>query len=391
MLMHRPPVARRLSSPEIPAMPNAVADLLQHHVAARHCPGALAHVERAGRVLAREAVGRVQPDGAAMHPGVRFRIASLTKPVVTVAALMLVAEARLALDAPVAEVLPALRDLRLAHGAVPQRPPTVRDLMRHTSGLAYPFEIADAVVREAWLGAGLTASLCGLDAPAFLARIAGLPLAAEPGQVFRYGYSTDVLGCVIEALDGVPVARSLQRRVFDRLGMAHTGFELQPGEDATLAAAHAEDAGWHATVPPIGRREPGQPWIDSGGAGLISTLDDYAAFARLLAEGGVATDGERLMSAALIDEMFRNQLPPGADGPAGYCGPGYGFGLGLAIRLDWGSAAMPSTAGEGAWSGISGPALFVQPRERWFAVLMTANMASRLMCRLAFRREAARV
>jgi CubicO group peptidase (beta-lactamase class C family) len=392
MLAHRPPATRRLSSPEMPAMPNAVADLLAHHVAARHCPGALAHVERAGRVLAREAAGRVQPDAeTALHPGVRFRVASLTKPVVSVAALMLVAEGRLALDTPVAELLPALRDLRLAHGAAPQRPPTVRDLLRHTSGLAYPFEIADAAVRQAWLGAGLGTSLGGLDAAAFLARIAGLPLAAEPGQVFRYGYSTDVLGCVIEAIDGVPLAQALQRRVFDPLRMAHTGFEQLPDEGANLANALAEDAGWHATVPPIGRREPGQPWMDSGGAGLITTLDDYTAFARLLADGGVTTNGEQLLPAALMDEIFRNQLPPGADGPGGYCGPGYGFGLGLAIRLDWGSAAVPSAAGEGMWSGISGPALFVQPRERWFALLMSANMASRMVCRLAFRREAARV
>lgn len=377
-------------------MPTPVADLLAHHVAARHCPGALAHVERAGRVLAREAVGHVQPDGAvAMHPGVRFRIASLTKPVVTVAALQLVDEGRLALDTPVADLLPALRDLRLANGMAPARPPTVLDLMRHTSGLAYPFEILDPAVRQAWLDSGLTASLTGLDAPAFLARLATLPLAAEPGGAFRYGYSTDVLGCVIEAIEGVPLAQSLQRRLLGPLGMTHSGFELRPaeraGQDENLAIAHADDAGWHNVAPPIGRREPGQPWMDSGGAGLISTLDDVAAFARLLADGGVTPSGQRLLSAARVSEMFRQQLPPGVDGPGAYCGPGFGFGLGLAIRLDWGSAAMPSSAGEGAWSGISGPALFVQPRERWFAVLMTANMATRMVCRMAFRREAARV
>jgi CubicO group peptidase (beta-lactamase class C family) len=373
-------------------MPNAVADLLAHHVAARHCPGALAHVERDGRVLACEAVGRVQPGrDTPMHPGVRFRIASLTKPVVTLAALQLVDEGRLALDTPVGDVLPALQALRMASGAAPRRAPTVLDLMRHTSGLAYPFEIADAALRQAWMGAGLTASLTGHDPRSFLACLAGLPLAAEPGTVFRYGYSTDVLGCVVEAVDGVPLGRSLARRVFEPLGMAHTGFELRPGDDTDLALAHAEDAGWQSVAGPIGRREPGRPWIDSGGGGLISTLDDYAAFARLLAHGGAAPAGQRLLSAALMDAMFQDHLPPGADGPGAYCGPGYGFGLGLAVRLDWGSAAMPSSPGEGAWSGISGPALFVQPRERWFAVLMSANMATRLMCRLAFRREAARV
>lgn len=376
-------------------MSNPVADLLAHHVAARHTPGALALVERAGRVLAREAAGHVQPGGEAssapaMHPGVRFRIASLTKPVVTVAALMLVDEGRLALDAPVGEVLPALRALRMAGGVAPQRAPTVRDLMRHTSGLAYPFEIADAALREAWLGAGISAAMTGLDPAGFQARIAGLPLVAEPGCAFRYGYSTDVLGCVVEAIEGQPLAQVLRRRLFQPLGMAHTNFELQADEAAHVAVAFSDDTAWHATIPAIGQRTPGQPWIDSGGGGLISTLDDYAAFGRLLADGG-CVGGQRLVSQAMMDQMFRNQLPPGVDGPAAYCGPGYGFGLGLAIRLDWGPAAMPSTAGEGAWSGISGPALFVQPRERWFALMMSANMGSRMVCRLAFRREAGRV
>lgn len=376
-------------------MSTAIADLLAHHVAARHTPGALALVERAGRVLAREAVGQVQPDGdtvhaTAMHPGVRFRIASLTKPVVTVAALMQVDEGRLALDAPVAGILPALRELRLAGGQAPQRVPTVRDLMRHTSGLAYPFEIADPALREAWLGAGISAAMTGLDPAGFLARIAGLPLVAEPGSAFRYGYSTDVLGCIVEAVEGRPLAQVLQRRLFAPLGMARTNFELQPDEGADVATAFADDTAWHATIPAIGRRTLGQPWIDSGGGGLVSTLDDYAAFARMLADGG-CVGGQRLVSEAMMAEMFRNQLPAGVDGPAAYCGPGYGFGLGLAIRLDWGPAAMPSTAGEGAWSGISGPALFVQPRERWFALMMSANMASRMICRLAFRREAGRV
>lgn len=376
-------------------MPTAVADLLAHHVAARHTPGALAQVERAGRVLAREAAGHVQADGATpMHAGARFRIASLTKPAVSVAALMLVDEGRLALDAPLGDYLPALRDLRLAGGAAPQRAPTVRDLMRHTSGLAYPFEIADAALRESWLKAGITPAMSGLAPASFQARIAGLPLVAEPGSAFRYGYSTDVLGCIVEALDGVSLDQVLQRRLFTPLGMAHTNFELQPGETADLASAHADDTAWHATIPAIGQRTPGQPWINSGGGGLISTLDDYAAFGRMLADGGVVggvVGGERLLSEGLMAEMFRNQLPAGVDGPAAYCGPGYGFGLGLAIRLDWGPAAMPSAAGEGAWSGISGPALFVQPKERWFALMMSANMGSRMICRLAFRREAARV
>jgi CubicO group peptidase (beta-lactamase class C family) len=372
-------------------MPRALDTFLDWQLAGGHCPGALVHVERAGQVLARQAVGQVRPGSPApMHDGVRFRIASLTKPVVTLAALMLVDEGRLALDAPVGEVLPELRDLRLGDGRPPRCAPTVRDLMRHTSGLAYPFEVPAAALRERWLAAGFTPALAGLDAPAFLARLASLPLVAEPGTVFRYGYSTDVLGCIVERLDDATLGQALQRRLFGPLGMAHTGFEIAPDTPADLlASALPEDQGWHAHMPPIGRRTPGQPWMDSGGGGLVSTLDDCVAFARLLADGGQC-GAQRLLPQALMAELGRNQLPDGVDGPAAYCGPGFGFGLGLAVRLGAGPAAMACTEGELVWSGISGTALFVQPRERWFALLLSANMASRMVSRMALRHALAR-
>jgi CubicO group peptidase (beta-lactamase class C family) len=279
-----------------------------------------------------------------------------------------------------------LADLRLADGQRPQRAPTVRDLLRHTSGLAYPFEVPDPALRAPLLGAGLSAALNGLDSAAFLAKLAALPLVAEPGTVFRYGYSTDVLGCVVEALDGQPLGAALQRRLLGPLGMGRSNFSVADDDEGDLAAALLEDGGWHATIPPIGQRLPGQPAMDSGGGGLVARFDDYAAFARLLAHGGVAQDGpargQRLLSEAMLAEMFRNQLPTGVDGPGAYTGPGFGFGLGLAVRGDAGPAAMPCSTGEGCWSGISGTALFVQPRERWFALLFSANMASRMMARM---------
>ncbi len=370
-------------------MTTPVLDLLQHQIAARHCPGALLHVERDGLTLARHALGRIHPDGdAAMHEGVRFRIASLTKPVVTVAALMLVDEGRLDLETPVGEILPVLQGLRLADGSRPDPAPTVRDLMRHTSGLAYPQEIPDSTLRATWAGAGLAPSLAGLDGARLLAKLAALPLVSRPGTAFRYGYSTDVLGLVVEQLEGQPLAAVLQRRLFQPLGMLHTGFEIGADEGPQLASAFPEDAAWHAGVAAIGRRQAGAPWLDSGGGGLVSTLDDYAAFARLLAQGGVV-NGQRLLSERLFAELSRNQLPDGVDGPGAYTGPGFGFGLGLAVRHDWGAPAMPCTPGELCWSGISGTALFVQPRERWFAVLMSANMASRMLARMMLRRALA--
>lgn len=370
-------------------MSTPVLDLLQHHIHSRHCPGLLLHVERDGHTVARHALGSVQPDGVTpMHDGVRFRLASLTKPVVTLAVLMLVDAGRLSLDTPVGELLPALRDPRLASGQRPQRAPTVRDLMRHTSGLAYPQEIPHAAARALWTQAALAPGRAGVDGAGFLAALAALPLVAEPGSAFRYGYSTDVLGLVVEALDGMPLAEALKQRIFGPLGMRHTGFEIDPAEHDHVATAFADDAAWHAAVAPIGLRQPGLPWLDSGGGGLVSTLDDYAAFARLIAHGGVA-NGQRLLSEKLCAELGSNQLGDGVDGPANYTGPGFGFGLGFAVRLGWGPAAMACTAGELTWSGISGTALFVQPRERWFALLCSANMASRMLARMGLRRSLA--
>jgi CubicO group peptidase (beta-lactamase class C family) len=372
-------------------MTTPITDLLDYHITARHTPGALVHVEKAGRTLARHAAGNARPDATVpMDWAQRFRIASLTKPVVTFAALMLADEGRLELDAAIGDYLPVLRDMCLKGSARPRAAPTVRDLMRHTSGLAYPYELGDAELRAAWANAGLSPGRPGQDSAAFLRSLSTLPLVVEPGRAFRYGYSIDALGCIVEQLEGQALGAVLQRRLFAPLGMDHTGFEIAEGELAFMASAFAEDVAWQSTVAPIGARNPGQPWMDSGGGGLISTLDDYAAFARVLAHGGVA-GGQRLLSERLFVEMARNQLPEGVEGPAGYCGAGFGFGLGFAVRHDWGPAAMPCTPGELTWSGISGTALFVQPRERWFALMFSSNMSSRMVARLEFRRAVGRL
>jgi CubicO group peptidase (beta-lactamase class C family) len=370
-------------------MTTSIDRLLAYQIEARHYPGAVVHVERAGKVLAHQAAGLLAPDGGVpMHDGALFRIASLTKSVVTVAALMQVEEGRLALDAPIGDYLQVLGDLRMPSGARPDRLPTVRDLMRHTSGLAYPWEIHDAALRAMVLKSNLVGSLPHIDPGAFVGTLAALPLAAQPGTIFRYGYSTDVLGLIVEKIDGVSLGQALKARIFGPLAMGETGFEVPVASLPRLASAYPADTAWHALVPGMGVRKPGLPWMESGGGGLVTTIVDYACFARMLAHGGRMGD-RRLLSEAMFAEMRRNQLPAGGEGPFGYTGPGFGFGLGLAVRLDWGPAAMPCAAGEMAWSGISGTALFVDPDTQWFAVCFTSNMATRMMARMEFRRAAA--
>ncbi|MBI3095692.1 MAG: serine hydrolase [Rhodocyclales bacterium] len=369
-------------------MSNSIDRLLAYQIEARHTPGAVVHVERAGQVLAHCATGRLRPQSdEPMHDGALFRLASLSKSIVSFAALMQVEEGLLELDAAASDYLPVLAGLRMQPGARPQRAPTVRDLMRHTSGLAYATEIPDAELRAAAARADFAGQMPYVDAAAFLDALAAAPLAAQPGAAFRYGYSTDVLGMIVAKLDGLPLGLALKTRIFERLGMRDTGFEVPSSAQARLAAAYAEDAAWQARVAGYGVRRADRPWLESGGGGLVATLGDYACFARMLANGG-SHDGERLLSSALFQEMCRNQLPQGIDGPVGFTGPGFGFGLALALRLDWGAAAMPCAAGEMAWSGISGTALFVHPDQRWFALCFTSNMSSRMMARMEFRRAA---
>lgn len=366
---------------------DSIERLLDYHLATGRYPGAIVHVERDGRVLAHRVAGRLRGDGQApMREDALFRIASLTKPIVSAVALMLVEEGRLGLDASVHHYLPELADLRLPGGAAPQRQPTVRDLLRHTSGFAYLHEIRDAGTRELAARAALDAQLPTMTRDAVLAALARLPLAGEPGRAFRYGFSTDVLGLVLERVLGASLGEILRERVFDPLGMVDTGFAIPPAaREQRFATALASDAGWSAWT---GKFDEGQSAglpFESGGGGLVSTLADYLRFARMLVGGG-ALDGVRLLSEASVAGMLSDQLEPGVDGPANLTGPGFGFGFGLAVRLDWGVSAFPTVAGEATWSGVCGPVLYLHPRERWIAMWFTCNLATRMLARMELRR-----
>lgn len=377
-------------------MVDALQDMMAYHQRSRHYPGALAWVERQGKVLARPVSGRLHGDDGAttpMAPDAVFRIASLSKPLVSLLALMLVEQGLVELDTPVGEVLPELAGLSMADGRAPGRALSLRDCLRHTVGLPYAPDIRDPAARQRADDLGLNRSVL-LSRAEFLAALAALPLAAGPGTRFQYGYGTDLAGLMAERITGRSLADALQQRVLGPLQMKDTGFRRPPDSHAVMPRAFPEDAAWHRFVDQAceadRRHAAGDDLLPSGGGGLTSTLDDYLRFARMLANGGVLPDGTPLLGADLFARMMSDQLGPQVDGPYGFTGGGFGFGLAGAIRLPFGAAATPARAGEFTWSGVTGHTLYIDPTSGWFALMLSSNTASRLAVRLEFRRAAAR-
>lgn len=382
-------------------MPNPIDLMLDYHQQSGHYPGAVVHIEKKGEVLCRRVSGRTGPlpDSPPMNDQARFRIASLTKPMVSLVVLRLVERQLISLETPIARVLPELADLEVHNDAKSTDQPNLLHLLTHTAGFMYAPEIRPEPVRTAALAAGL-GRMSGMSRVAFLKALASLPLVARPGSRFLYGYSTDLLGLIIERLLDQNLDEAMSQLLFEPLGMMNTGFRASVKEHAEMPRAFEKDAGWHQfyggfeeverSLAHRANDDQAEAPLLSGGGGLVSTLDDMARFARALANRAQG-DGAPLLSSALFKQMVSNHLPDSSDGPNGFIGSGWGFGLGCAVRHSSGAAAVPSNPGEFTWSGVTGQSLFVDPASGWFAVMLSANMASRVMVRLEFRRAAAQV
>ncbi len=224
--------------------------------------------------------------------------------------------------------------------------------------------LAPSRVRSAYMKARVFAR--ELDGPAFTATLAGLPLMFEPGTVWDYSRSTDVLGHVIEEVTGRRLGEHLQEAVFDPLGMRDTAFQAAPALHGRIAEPFQIDPDTGQRVALSDVREP--PARDSGGGGLVSTASDYARFLALM-QGGGTLDGVRLVGRKTVEYMTADHLgslPVSGD----LLPPGHGFGLGFAVRLQTGVGTMPGSAGTYGWGGIAGTVFFVDPVEHMFAILM---------------------
>ena len=384
----------RAESPEQVGLSSArlerLAGVIRADVARRLIPGAVLAIARGGRLAYAEAFGwRDREAGAPMSADAIFRVASMTKPITSVAAMMLAEEGRLEIAAPVAQYLPEFAELTVGtERRKAQRAMTVQDLMRHTSGLTYA-QFGDTPVQMIWRDTKLMDE--DQTNAELVAKLAGLPLMFEPGTTWEYSMSTDVLGRVIEVVSGESLAEFFADHIFRPLGMADTGFAAT-GERAARVAEPQNDPAT-GSQPPMRNVTRENRW-HSGGGGAVSTAADYLRFCQMLLNGG-ELDGVRLLAPKTIAHMASDHLPPdcaygettrprfGALAPVPEMG--YGFGLGFAVRKEPGRSPVPGSVGEFFWGGVTGTYFWIDPQEQMAVVLMLQTPDQRLHYRYLSR------
>jgi CubicO group peptidase (beta-lactamase class C family) len=291
-------------------------------------------------------------------------------------------EGRIGLDDPVSRYLPELKGLSVGTEragrleiAPARREMTVRDLLRHTSGLTYGV-FGKGLVKDLYKKNDIDS--VDLTNAELVQRLAKVPLMYEPGTTWEYGRSTDVLGALLERVTGQPLDAVLAARLFKPLGMKDTGFWVPLADHDRIAEGFDKDPEGGATFTPLQVRY--KPKYLAGGQGLVSTTRDYLRLAQMLANGG-ELDGARILKRESVAEMTRNQLGT-LKGPS----PAYGFGLGFAVRLSDDGSTTPGRAGEYNWSGVAGTTFWVDPKEGLVAILMTQAQNQRAHTRVLFRK-----
>jgi len=362
-----------------------VGNYVRDEVATGRIPGAVVLIQQHGKPVYTQSFGaRDVATGVPMSVDTIFRLYSMSKPITSVAAMMLVDDGKLALDDPLSKFIPAFADVKVGVERTDaadkpalrlepaQRPITIEDLLRHTSGITYGF-YGDSPVHKRYAASDLFDG--DVDNATFVARLAKLPLAEHPGTRWDYGHSTDVLGRVIEIVSGTSLHAFEKERLLDPLGMTETAFYLA---DTTQRSRVAEPLPKDRFSRPIaGLSDPVLPkrW-ESGGAGMIGTIGDYARFAQMLLNGGTL-EGRRYLKPATVALMISDHIGPSTNivrDAMYFPGPDSGFGLGFAVR---GVAEPPFTVGEYRWDGVGGTSFFIDPGDGMFAIVMMQSPSQR--------------
>lgn len=351
-------------------------------VDAGHYAGYVLLLARDGRLVDWHAHGLANvTTGQPIRQDSIVRLFSMSKLVTTVAALILVEEGKLRLSDRVDRYLPALQHLQVFTGGTADAPVledarspiTVHQLLDHTAGLFYFFDAPPALV-ELQNRADLWNAR---DLEDFVARVATVPLADQPGTTFRYGIATDVLGAIIEKVSGQPLDGFFQERIFAPLGMSDSGFWVPAGKQDRRARIHVRDASGRLVLNPdhsgIFAENCGPDHgLRSGGAGLYSTIADYARFAQMLLNGG-QLDGRRILGRKTVEFMTRNHLSVLADPHVGTA-KDQGFGLGVRVITDLGAGSTLGSVGTYGWDGIATTFVQIDPSERTVALLFLQHL-----------------
>lgn len=360
-----------------------IDDFVRRDIAGQKIPGAVTLVARHGELVHLVAQGTLGVDDPRpMTIDTLFRIYSMTKPVTTVAAMMLYEEGAFHLDDPVHRYLPEFAEVKIlrdGQAVDPERPITIENLMTHTAGLTYGWHPTDPV-DKAYRDADLINSTSSAD---FIARLTALPLRFEPGSRYHYSVATDVLGVLVERISGMSLEAFFQTRIFAPLGMDDTFFNVPEDKLQRLAANHVwnSEAGRIVPIPP----ESSQPVTDvavfSGGGGLISSARDYWVFCEMLRRGG-SYQGTRILGPKTVQFMIMDHLSPevrdrgAAENPNSHLYPGQSFGLGFGIITDPGQTGVISSKGAFSWGGAANTKFWIDPQEDLIAILMTQVMAA---------------
>ncbi|MDD5029221.1 MAG: serine hydrolase [Rhodoferax sp.] len=360
--------------------------VLQAEVDKKRLPGAVALVARHGKTALHASVGQLNPaTGVAMPLEARFRIYSMTKPIVSVAAMLLVERGQLLLSDAVSSHLPEFAGQQVAgsddHLQPVLRDATVHDLLRHTAGLTYEFLGASAVQRQY---SQLRLGSRERTLADFTRQLASVALMAQPGSAFEYSRATDVLGRVIEVVSGQSLPDFLREQIFEPLGMPDTAFNVPPAFHDHIAEPFVRDPDGGIQMRVIDVRS--DPVLASGGGGLIATAQDYARFLQFMLNRG-ELDGVRLLGPRTVDFMTSDHLgeiPVASAGSRALLPPGHGFGLGFAVRQQLGGAPVPGSVGSYFWGGLAGTTFFVDPALDLFAILMLQAPNQREYYRMLF-------
>ena len=366
---------------------------MQKAVDSGELPGAVVLIARDGQLVYAKSFGwQDRAKQIPMRNDSIFRLYSMTKPVVSVATMMLVEEGKLGLQEPVSKYIPEFKEMKVGVESIDadgkpslklvdaKRQITVQDLLRHTSGLTYGVLGAPNAVKKMYNDAGIFSQKWVLAD--FVKALAKLPLQFQPGTTWEYSHSTDVLGRVVEVASGQMLDVFLAERIFEPLKMADTAFQVPPEKQDRIAQP-MPDVYTGKTPELIDVTKPAT--FFAGGHGLVSTAGDYLRFAQMLANGG-ELEGARILGPRTVEYMSSNHVNPQIDkGPTYLPGPGYGFGLGFATRIDRGQSEWPGSPGDYYWAGYAGTYFWIDPEEQLVPVLMTQEPLRRQTYRVQLR------